>query len=310
MKVRFWGVRGSIPVPGLATRRYGGNTSCVEVRPKNGESPIIIDAGTGIRRLGKSLMEVAFRDGRGTTSILISHTHWDHVQGLPFFSPMYRQGNQINIFARQRDLHLEAVFSQQNRAPYFPVPLSAMHADMSFHELLEGASFEIGRAKVTTTRLNHPWVAMAYRIDVDGAAVVYCADTAPFTDLILDREFVHKAPTLDEPLPAEIAAELGVMRAGVVRLAKGADLLIYDTQFTRDEYRLRPHWGHSHPDDAIAIARDAGVKQLCLFHHAPLRTDDENDAILAAYRGLVHAMGAPFKLVSAFEGLEITVGDQ
>src|SRR5580700_4819844 len=127
MKVRFWGVRGSIPVPGKATNRYGGNTSCVEVRPKGG-APIIIDAGTGIRRLGKSLMEGALGDGRGSTSILISHTHWDHVQGLPFFSPLYRAGNAIHIFARQRDRHLEAVFSRQHHAPYFPVPLSAMQA--------------------------------------------------------------------------------------------------------------------------------------------------------------------------------------
>src|SRR2546430_15781565 len=104
MKVRFWGVRGSIPVPGKATNRYGGNTSCVEVTPA-GAAPIIIDAGTGIRRLGKHLMEGAHGDGKGKTSILISHTHWDHVQGLPFFSPLYRAGNQIDIFARQRDLH-------------------------------------------------------------------------------------------------------------------------------------------------------------------------------------------------------------
>src|SRR5678809_73255 len=136
MKVRFWGVRGSIPVPGKATSRYGGNTSCVEVRPAS-SAPIIIDAGTGIRRLGKALMEDAFGDGKGVASILISHTHWDHVQGLPFFSPLYREGNRVDIFARQRDLHLEAVFSAQNRAPYFPVPLSAMRAEMRFHELIE-----------------------------------------------------------------------------------------------------------------------------------------------------------------------------
>src|SRR5690606_31586925 len=134
----------------------------------------------------------------------------------------------------------------------------------------EGAQFEIGKAKISCTRLNHPWVAIAYRVDVDGASVVYCSDTAPMTDVLLGTDFVTKAPSIDEPLSPAVAAELAQMRAGVVQLAKGADLLIYDTQFTKEEYRQRPHWGHSHPDDAIAIAREAGVRRLCLFHHAPM----------------------------------------
>jgi phosphoribosyl 1,2-cyclic phosphodiesterase len=309
MKVRFWGVRGSIPVPGRTTSRYGGNTSCVEVRPRGG-SPIIIDAGTGLRRLGKALMEEAFRDGHGKAAILISHTHWDHVQGLPFFSPLYRAGNQIEIFARARDTHLEAVFSQQHGAPYFPVPLSAMQADMSFHALTEGAQFDLGRAKITSTRLNHPWIALAYRVEVDRAAVVYCSDTAPFTDLLLGTEFVVQAPSLDQPLPPEVAEELARMRAGVIALARGADLLIYDTQFTRKEYQLRPHWGHSHPDDAIAIAREAGVRRLCLYHHAPLRSDDENDAILARTRTVAADGGDRFEVLCAYEGLELALGDE
>ena len=303
MKVRFWGVRGSIPVPGRTTNRYGGNTSCVEVRPKNGD-PIIIDAGTGIRKLGKSLMEGAFGEGKGNVSILISHTHWDHVQGLPFFSPLYRPGNQIQIFARQRDMHLEAVFSQQHHTAYFPVPLSNLHADMQFHEVIEGAKFEIGSATITCARLNHPWVAIAYRIDVDRSAVVYCSDTAPFGDLLLGRDFIEK-PQMGT-LPPPVRDELAVMRAGVVALAKGADLLIYDTQFTPEEYKVRPHWGHSRPDDAIEIAREAKVKQLCLFHHAPMRSDDDNDRILE----LARATAGTLPVVSAYEGLEIPVGDQ
>jgi phosphoribosyl 1,2-cyclic phosphodiesterase len=307
MLVRFWGVRGSIPVPGRTTNKYGGNTSCVEVRP-NGVAPIIIDAGTGIRKLGKSLMDGALGEGKGKVSILISHTHWDHVQGLPFFSPLYRAGNHIDIFARQRDTHLEAVFSQQHHAPYFPVPLSAMHADMHFHELLEGATFQIGKAKVSCTRLNHPWVAIAYRVDADRASVVYCSDTAPFTDLLLGREFVE-VPKLGT-LPPPVREELASMRAGVVALARNADLLIYDTQFTPAEYQVRPHWGHSRPDDAIAIAREAKVKRLCLFHHAPLRSDDENDAILAQYKQTIADANDRFELASAYEGLAIELGDR
>ncbi len=306
MVIRFWGCPGSIPVPGRATNRYGGNTSCVEVRPE-GEPPIIIDAGTGIRKLGKLLLEESFGDGRGKASILISHTHWDHVQGLPFFSPLYRAGNEVHVFARERDVHLEAVFSQQHDAPYFPVPLSAMHATMSFHGVSEGAQFDIGRAKVTSARLNHPSVAIAYRVDADGASVVYCSDTAPFSDMILAHEFVERPPSGE--LPIAILDELLRMREGIVALAKDADLLIYDTQFTPEEYRRQPHWGHSRPDDAIEIAMASGAKRLCLYHHAPMRSDDANDAILAGTRAAAKAKDARFDVISAFEGLEVTVGD-
>jgi phosphoribosyl 1,2-cyclic phosphodiesterase len=308
MKVRFWGVRGSIPVPGRATNRYGGNTSCVEVRPR-AAAPIIIDAGTGLRKLGKALMEERFGEGQGEASILISHTHWDHVQGLPFFSPLYRAGNQLRIFARHRDTHLETVFSAQNRSAYFPVPLSAMQADLSFHEVVEGTCFEASGARITCSQLNHPWVAIAYRVDVDGATVVYCSDTAPFSDVLLGEEFVTAPPTLGQGLPRDVEQTLATMRAGIVDLCRGADLLIYDTQFTPEEYTLRPHWGHSRPDDAIAIARSAGVKTVCLFHHAPMRTDDQNDAILAQYRAVIRAAGDSFELISAYEGLELTLGD-
>ena len=308
MKVRFWGVRGSLPVPGPTTIRYGGNTSCVEVRPAHG-APIIIDAGTGLRRLGKTLMEEAFGEGKGRAAILISHTHWDHVQGLPFFSPLYRAGNEVSIFARKRDEHLEAVFSAQNKQPYFPVPLSAMQADMRFHEVVEGTKFEIEGAKITCTQLNHPFIAIAYRVDVDGASVVYCSDTAPMTDVLLGTEFLTQL-SVNEPLTPAAVEQLAAMRRGVIELARDADLLIYDTQFSKAEYLARPHWGHSHPDDAIAIAREAGAKRLCLFHHAPLRTDDENDQILATYRQVTADAGDTFQLVSAFEGLEIALGEQ
>jgi len=309
MKVRFWGVRGSIPVPGRQTNRYGGNTSCVEVRPRGGW-PIIIDAGTGIRRMGKTLMESQFGDGRGVAHVLISHTHWDHIQGLPFFAPFYTAGNQVHVFARQReDTHLQAVFASQTEDPYFPVPLASLRADIQFHELVEGNSFDIDGARVTCTRLNHPWIAMAYRIDCDGAAVVYCSDTAPFTDVLLEHEFIKAPPELGRPLPPAVVEKLAAMRSGLVSLCRGADLLIYDTQFTPEEYRQRPHWGHSTPDDAIAVAREAGVKQVCLYHHAPMRTDDQQDMILAQTRELSRRAGDPFEVVAAYEGLEIVLGE-
>jgi ribonuclease BN (tRNA processing enzyme) len=220
---------------------------------------------------------------------------------------LYRAGNVIHIFARQRDRHLETVFSQQHDAPYFPVPLSAMQAEMQFHELIEGARFALGPAQVTCARLNHPWVAIAYRVEVDGAAVVYCSDTAPFSDMLLGRDFVQAPP--HGTLPPAVRDELAAMRAGVVALARNADLLIYDTQFLPAEYASRPHWGHSRPDDAIEIARAASARRLCLFHHAPTRTDDDNDAVLASYRDIVRSAGDAFELLSAYEGLEVTLGD-
>ncbi len=308
MKVRFWGVRGSIPVPGRTTNRYGGNTSCVEVRPRGG-APIIIDAGTGIRHLGKLLMQDAFGDGRGTAHLLISHTHWDHIQGLPFFSPLYKRGNTLHVFARQRDdTHLRAVFESQTEEAYFPVPMASLKADIRFHELMEGQQFELGTAKITCTRLNHPWIAIAYRVDVDGASVVYASDTAPFRDILLEHEFVAKPPTSGASLDPADAAKLAAMREGLVRLCQGVDLLIYDTQFTIDEYRSRPHWGHSTPDDAIEIATEANVGMLALYHHAPARTDEQQDLILQECR--IKLAGAPFEVLAAYEGLELTLGEE
>jgi len=302
MRVRFWGVRGSVPWATQGSIGHGCNTPCVEILDEPSGRRLILDAGSGIVGVGATL------DAVTTIPIVLTHYHWDHVQGLPFFSPLYRAGNKVHIFARQRDMHLEAVFSQQHNAPYFPVPLAAMQAEMNFHELVEGASFDIGSAKVTCARLNHPWVAIAYRVDVDRAAVVYCSDTAPFTDMLLGRDFIER-PSFGT-LPPPIRDELKQMRAGVVNLARNADLLIYDTQFTPDEYKVRPHWGHSRPDDAIEIAREANVKQLCLFHHAPMRSDDENDQILAQYQDVIRSANDKFGLVSAYEGLEITLGDQ
>jgi phosphoribosyl 1,2-cyclic phosphodiesterase len=168
MKVRFWGVRGSHPAPGGATVRYGGNTSCVEVRPTAdaGGPRIIIDAGTGLRKLGKEMMSQEYGEGGGVAHVLVSHTHWDHIQGLPFFAPVYQKGNRFHVYAQQRDdAHLSTIFASQSDSPYFAVPFDEVQANVSFNELNEGTSFEIGPVKVSCTRLNHPWIALAYRLD-------------------------------------------------------------------------------------------------------------------------------------------------
>ncbi len=309
MKVRFWGVRGSYPVPGPDTNRYGGNTSCVAVRAGDDDDGpfIIIDAGTGIRKLGKEMMQSEFGAGTGQAHLLVSHTHWDHIQGLPFFAPVYQKGNKFFVYARQRDdTHLRAVFASQTDSPYFPVPFENVQADVAFRELVEGARFEIGPVKVSCTRLNHPWIAIAYRLDCDGKSVCYVTVTAPFRDILIEQEYIRQPPKPGDPLSPSDAAKLAAMRDGVVRLCEGADLVIYDTQFTPEEYKVRPHWGHSCPEDAIEIARAAGAKGVVLFHHAPERTDDQIDELLAAHRKTTPDL----QLLAAAEGMEITLGPE
>jgi len=295
-------------VPGSKTERYGGNTSCVEVRTEAG-TLLVIDAGTGIRKLGKELMAEAFESGRGEAHLLISHTHWDHIQGLPFFSPMYRGGNKLNVYARHRDdVHLRAVFASQADDPYFAVPLSETKAEVAFHELSDAARFEVSEVRVACARLNHPYIATAYRLDADGQSVVYVSDTAPFADILFEDAFVAGPPSLGAELPRTDREKLTAMRTGIVRLCEGADLVVYDTMFTADDYRRFAHYGHSRPGDAVAICREAGAKQLVLYHHAPERTDAEVDEILADTRALVARERTPLVVTAAFEGLSVTPG--
>ena len=310
MRVRFWGVRGSLPVPGPKTERYGGNTSCVEVRSDAG-TRVIIDAGTGIRRLGKSLMREEFESGRGVAHLLISHTHWDHIQGLPFFSPLQQKGNQLHVYARRRDdVHLRAVFASQTDDPYFPISIEQAKAAVSFRELADFAKFEIADVTVTCARLNHPYVATAYRLAVDGASVAYVSDTAPFSDILFENQYIAQPPTLRANLPEADRAQLQAMRDGVVRLCEGADLVIYDTMFTPDDYERMPHYGHSRPSDALDVCREAGALRLALFHHAPERSDVEVDAILAQTRTQAAEADLALDITAAYEGFTLDLGSR
>lgn len=274
MRVRFWGVRGSYPVPGSSTNLYGGNTACVQVCTDDG-STLIIDAGTGIRKLGQELMSGPLGQGQGSAHLLISHTHWDHIQGIPFFAPLYVKGNKISFYARQRDAHLRTIFSSQTEDPYFPVNLDEVAADVSYCELVEGSQFSVGAVKVSCARLNHPFIAIGYRLDADGASLAYVSDTAPFDSIVFGQQFIPVRPNLDQPLKEEDARQLREMRQGVVELCRGCDLVIYDTMFRMDEYLERPHWGHSSPEHAIELLEEAGAACLALFHYAPDRDDHQ-----------------------------------
>lgn len=306
MRVKFWGVRGSLPVPGRKTERYGGNTSCVEVRSEAG-TRVVVDAGTGIRKLGKELALEA--EGKSEVHLLISHTHWDHIQGLPFFSPLYQKGNRLCVYARKRDdLHLRAVFASQTDDPYFPIPFDEAKADIDFKELQDSEQFEVKDVKVACARLNHPYIATAYRLSVDGASVVYVSDTAPFSDILFEDEFIAQPPGPGAELPTADKKKLARMREGVVRLCEGADLVVYDTMFTPEDYKRIPHFGHSRPADALQICQEAGARQLALFHHAPERSDAEVDAILAETQATAKREGISLDIVAAYEGLDISLG--
>src|SRR3954467_9768157 len=307
MRVRFWGVRGSLPVPGMKTERYGGNTSCVEVRSAAG-TRVVVDAGTGIRKLGKELVGEG-EAGRPGGHLLISPTHWDQLQGLPYFAPLYQRGNKMSVYARKRDdLHLQAVFASQTHDPYFPVPFAEADAAIEFKELTDSAKFSIDDVNVACTRLNHPYIATAYRLTVDGASVVYVSDTAPFSDILFEDQFVAQPPSQGAELPPADKKKLAKMREGVVRLCEGADLVVYDTMFTPEDYKRIPHFGHSRPSDALRICQEAGARQLALFHHAPERSDAEVDEILAETKATAKREGIGLDIVAAYEGLEVPLG--
>ena len=200
------------------------------------------------------------------------------------------------------------MFASQTEDPYFPIPFSEAKASIAFRELMDSAEFEISDVKVSCARLNHPYIATAYRLRADGASVVYVSDTAPFSDILFDDQFIARPPSTGAELPKADRDKLASMREGVVRLCEGADLVIYDTMFTTEDYRRLPHYGHSRPSDAIEICREAGVRQLALFHHAPERSDSEVDAILAEARALTRREKIPLEVVAAYEGLDLPLG--
>jgi len=248
--LRFWGVRGSCPAPGPATAEVGGNTSCIEIRA--GGELLVLDGGTGLRGLGNAL-----GSGAVEATFLFSHVHWDHIQGIPFFAPIFRPDTRLAMWGAPQHMSLEEVMHRQMCGPNFPVALDRVPARLSFHPITVGGEANLGPYRVTATPLEHPNGVLAYRIEVGGRSIVYATDNE------------HPADGVDPRL---------------VALATGADVLIYDAQYTPDEYAgragpSRRGWGHSTWTEGVAAARAAGVGQLVLFHHDPSHDDATIDQI-------------------------------
>ncbi len=250
--IRFWGVRGSIACPGSQTVRYGGNTSCVEMRV--GGKLLIFDGGTGLRVLGMKLLSEMPLDA----SMFFTHSHWDHIQGFPFFVPAFVPGNRFNIYGAvaPNGSTIEQRLNDQMLHPNFPVPLQIMGADLKFCDIEVGETVEIGDIKVENALLNHPGEAVGYRVTWGGKTAAYITDTEHYPD------------RLDE---------------NVLWLSRDADVMVYDATYTDSEYSneksSKVGWGHSTWQEAIKVAEAANVKQLVIFHHDPLHNDDFMDEV-------------------------------
>ncbi|HLI29316.1 MAG TPA: MBL fold metallo-hydrolase [Chloroflexota bacterium] len=294
MQVRFWGTRGSIAAPGPATVRYGGNTACVELRTAAGEL-FIFDSGTGIRELGLALMAAG---GPVRGYILLSHTHWDHIQGFPFFAPAFVAGNEFTICAgRDLDRDLESVLAGQMEYAYFPVRLAELAATVHFRDLDEG-EYCLGSARVRVQYLNHTSLTMGYRVHADDRVLVYATDNEPHDRTLRPLDTLGRATP---PWPVH-----GGDRR-FVEFIRGADLLITDAQYLAEEFPQRIGWGHSTVEHAVDFAVAAGVRRLVLFHHDPTRSDAALDAVVARARGRAARQGSALEVLAAAEGLALAV---
>lgn len=276
MKVTFWGVRGSTPCPCEANRRYGGNTACVTLE-NDGERPIVLDLGTGLRFFG----ETQPTDGSFSATAFITHLHWDHVQGLPFFPPVDRAGASLDVYGpAQAEGPLGEVFGDLMRPPYFPVHFSELRGDIRFHDVMDD-DVAVGDAKVRVRQVPHCGPTLGFRIDWHGASVAYVSD--------------HQAPP-----------GLDHVDDAVLELADGVDLLIHDAQYTPAEFAEKAHWGHCTVEYAVLVAKEAGARRLALFHHDPAHGDDVVDRLESRAQCLGAMAGV--EVFAAAEGLQLTLG--
>jgi phosphoribosyl 1,2-cyclic phosphodiesterase/CheY-like chemotaxis protein len=267
--VSFWGVRGTLPVPGEASLKYGGDTSCVTMEFPKGQF-FIFDGGTGIKALSNKLMSNPKK--RINAKLFISHPHWDHINAIPFFVPLYIQGNVFEIYGSSHgDLTMEQMISAQMDGVYFPITIQEFASSLSFVDLKE-ETFEIDDITIKTMLLSHPGYCLGYRVEYGGRVVCYVTDNELFNedDEFYDPSYVRK----------------------LTRFVEGADILITDSTFTDEEYVTKVGWGHSAISEVVNLAHDANVKTLCLFHHDPDQTDEDIDAKFEAAKKILTDLGS------------------
>jgi phosphoribosyl 1,2-cyclic phosphodiesterase len=293
MKIRFWGVRGSIASPGPRTVRYGGNTTCIEVRADD-NTLIVLDGGTGIFQLAQTL----FKEMPLTTHVFITHTHWDHIQGLPFFIPIFIPGNTLRIHGAYdivSNSGIEQVMDVQLQYSYFPVREAELKATIEYETLTVGEPFAVGNATVTSIMLNHPVVNLGYRVDCNGKSMFFTGDHEPWTNIY-------------DPADEEYAAYQAMVeqkQKQVDDFLRGIDVLVADSSYTAAEYPAKRGWGHGTFDTTIAWGRRIGAKKVVCTHHEPTRFDDDLEKVFAeVLERYPHAEGDP-EILLAREGLEI-----
>jgi phosphoribosyl 1,2-cyclic phosphodiesterase/DNA-binding response OmpR family regulator len=287
VRVQFWGTRGSIAKPGPSTARYGGNTSCIEVRSARG-TLVILDCGTGGHSLSQRLMSGGAKGLRG--HILISHTHWDHIQGIPFFAPLYAPGNEWDIYGpRGVGQSLRETLGGQMQYTYFPVPLDQCRAQIRYHDLVEG-TFDIDDIKVSTHYLNHPALTLGYRLEADGVTVVYACDHEPHSRILATGDGRITGQDLRH-----------------AQFVERADLLIHDAQYTAEEYPAKVGWGHSSIEYVLNLGQYAHVKRIVLTHHDPLRDDDAIDCLIANAQAKLRQNASSLDVFAALEGEVVEV---
>jgi len=297
-RLKFWGVRGSIATPGTDTVYYGGNTSCVEVRV--GSEIIVLDAGTGIRRLGLALEE-EFKDQPMRLSVLITHTHWDHIQGFPFFLPAYNPKNIVTIYgfkgARQG---LESTLSSQMENPYFPISMQQMPGNICIQEVQE-LNFQVNGVPIQAQFVSHPGLCTGYRLFTPGGSIVYIPDIELFHRLrarwIRDTDVHTRSERQSDPEEDR----------QIIDFIRDAEVVILDSQYSATEYEEHKGWGHSCVEDTVAFALHANVKRLYLFHHDPDHNDAAITSMVERAKEMVVNRRAPLIVEAAREGIELVL---